>query len=480
MNHGRALPGTHRGGRAGVDVGQQREVTDVSGTGLRRTPGPWPLRMVNPIHHYEWGSRTALAWMQGREPSGRPEAELWMGAHPLAPSRLTAVDGSEEPLDTLVAESPVQMLGSGVGHRFDDRLPFLLKVLAFDQPLSVQVHPDAAHARRAWEAQRAREAAAERGDADGDAGTATPEPDTQDGGTTPDRPDPHYYPDPYAKPELLYALQPIDAMCGFRSADRARELIALLRCERLSNLTDELDGDDPEEQRLHRAFTRLLHWPTEDRTGLATDVGRLSRALLASAGGPGSGPSAQDRRALTWCSRLSRLYPEDPLVAAPLLLDLFRLDPGDTLFVPAGAPHAYLYGLGVEVMASSDNVLRAGLTLKPIAVEELLQVVDGTTRPVRHLPQVQLGPFEVAWRPGAGDFQLTRIRLPHGAPVAVYPFLAGPQVLLCTAGTVTVQVGARDVVLRPGESAFIGASGGPVSVTGPGELFRAAAGEATD
>ncbi len=178
-----------------------------------------------------------------------------------------------------------------------------------------------------------------------------------------------------------------------------------------------------------------------------------------------------------WCSRLSRLYPKDPLVAAPLLLDLFRLEPGATLFVPAGAPHAYLYGLGVEIMASSDNVLRAGLTHKPIAVEELLRVVDGTTRPVRDLVEVPLGPFEVAWRPPVEEFQLTRLRLPDQAPTAVYPFVAGPQVLLCTLGSVAVEANGVAVSLRPGESAFVGAGGGPLTVSGPGEVFRAAAGQ---
>ncbi|MEJ2579674.1 MAG: mannose-6-phosphate isomerase, class I [Kineosporiaceae bacterium] len=437
--------------------------------------------MVNPIHHYEWGSRTALAWIQGREPSGRPEAELWMGAHPLAPSRLIAADGTEHDLDALVTDSPIETLGARASSRFDGRLPFLLKVLAFDQPLSVQVHPDAAHARRAWEAQQERTAtapadaaASSEAGSEAEVGTGTGvEARNGSGHTT----DPHYYSDPYAKPEMLYALQPIDAMCGFRSAERARELVELLDCDRLSELAADLTSEEAsEEDRLRRAFARLLHWPAEDRAGLAADLGKRARVLLATAGGRGTGPSATDRRALTWCSRLSRLYPEDPLVAAPLLLDLFRLDPGDTLFVPAGAPHAYLYGLGVEIMANTDNVLRAGLTHKPVAVDELLQVVDSATRPVRQLPQVQLGPFEVTWRLPVDEFRLTRLRLPHDVPVSAWPYLSGPQVLLCSAGTVTVHVGGRTEVLTPGESVFLGAGGGPLSVNGPGELFRAATG----
>jgi mannose-6-phosphate isomerase len=177
-----------------------------------------------------------------------------------------------------------------------------------------------------------------------------------------------------------------------------------------------------------------------------------------------------------WVSRLAHQYPKDALVVAPLLLDLVLLQPGETLFVPAGAPHAYLHGTGVEIMANSDNVLRAGLTPKPVAVEELLHVVDGRSRPQRHLPEIELGPGEVAWRPPVPFFQLTRLR-PDGGRLAAHPSVTGPQVLLCTAGEVTVGCpGAHDLVLRAGASAFVGAGAGPVEVRGSGEVFRAAVG----
>jgi mannose-6-phosphate isomerase len=163
-------------------------------------------------------------------------------------------------------------------------------------------------------------------------------------------------------------------------------------------------------------------------------------------------------------------------VVAPLLLDLVLLRPGETLFVPAGAPHAYLHGTGVEIMANSDNVLRAGLTHKPVAVEELLHVVDGRSRPQRDVPEVELGPGEVAWRPPLPWFQLTRLR-PAGQVLTAHPSVTGPQVLLCTAGEVTVGCpdGSR-LVLRAGSSAFVGAGAGRLEVRGYGELFRAAVG----
>jgi mannose-6-phosphate isomerase len=137
--------------------------------------------------------------------------------------------------------------------------------------------------------------------------------------------------------------------------------------------------------------------------------------------------------------------------------------------VPAGAPHAYLDGLGVEIMGNSDNVLRAGLTHKPIAVEELLQVVDGRTRTVRDLPVEQLGAHEVTWLSPAPEFRLGRLRLDGSRAVRASAAVSGPQIFLCTSGRVRV----GDVVLQSGESAFVGAAAGPVVLQGAGEVFRA-------
>jgi len=287
----------------------------------------------------------------------------------------------------------------------------------------------------------------------------------------------HRYADPYAKPELIYALEPIDALCGFRSTAEAARLLGLLRSDRLAFVASPLHTPGAEHDQLQRAFRLLVTWPEDDRAGLAADVARESRRLLLAAGSHRDGTlEPQDRRSLTWASRLAAMYPKDPLVAAPFLLDLLSLDVGHTLFVPAGAPHAYLHGLGVEVMGSSDNTLRAGLTNKPIAIDELLAVVDGRSRPVRDLPEVPASPHEVLWRPDVAEFQLSRLRLSGPAPVQAYPHLVGPQIVLCTKGAVTVTCGGTGLELTAGESAFLGASSPPMTLTGPGEIFRAAAG----
>jgi mannose-6-phosphate isomerase len=376
-----------------------------------------------------------------------------MGAHPAAPSALQAPDGAEHRLDELVAADPEGLLGAEVAARFDGRLPFLLKVLAIARPLSLQVHPDRERARNgfAGEIQVLGE---------------------------------HEYVDPYPKPELLYALEPVEALCGFRPAADAVRLLAELDGPRAATIAEPLhlasrasnsNGTD-ETRALEEAFRRLVTWPDDDRADLAADAADEAARLLARAGRDGEPAlSATDRLALEWVTRLADQHPKDPLVTAPLLLDLVCLERGETLFVPAGTPHAYLYGTGVEIMGNSDNVLRAGLTHKAIAVEELLHVVDGRSRPHRDLPEVGLGDHEVAWRPPVPEFQLTRVRVPAGGHIEVEE-LPGPQIVLCTAGRVLVRRGGTELLLGPGESAFAAADAGSLLLTGPGEVFRAAAG----
>jgi mannose-6-phosphate isomerase len=432
-----------------------RQPTGEAGTGVNVPPlGPWPQIMDNPIRDYEWGSTTALARLQGRPSTGEPEAELWMGAHPSAPSRLLTpgcpADGAGQSLDSLVARRPLDLLGGEVFDRFGPRLPFLLKILAISRPLSVQVHPTADRARDAFES------------------TAENE-----GG--------RYYVDPHPKPELLYALEPIDAMCGFRPVQDALRLLGLVGGERMTAVAEVLRGAGDDTDRIEAAFEKLVTWPDDDRHALVTEIRGATRRLLNEAGPqrPGRAVSPEDRRALTWAGRLTRQHQADPLVAAPFILDVVQLQPGQTLFVPAGAPHAYLHGLGVEIMGNSDNVLRAGLTHKPIAVEELLRIVHGGSRPQRDIHESWVSPYEVIWSAGVAEFRLSRIWLHEPRAITAYPKIAGPQIILCTAGSARISCGGHDVELAPGRSAFVGATAGPVTLTGPGEVFRAFTGDLT-
>jgi mannose-6-phosphate isomerase len=393
----------------------------------------WPQLMRNPIRGYDWGSTTVLAALQGRRPSGQPEAELWLGAHPSDPSFLVDHRGVARPLDALVAEEPQTVLGERVRRRFDDRLPYLLKVLAIDHPLSLQVHPTAERARAAF----------------------TGEVQALGG---------HEYVDAWPKPELVYALQPLDALCGFRHVDETERLLAVM--------AEGSDDDDPVFAALRTAIKQceagthpmvdvlrvLVTWPSDQRARLVRHVAAACTTVLADR----ATLAPADAAAIDWARRLCGYFPADPLVTAPFLLDLVRLEVGEVLYVPAGAPHAYLHGVGVEIMANSDNVVRAGLTHKAVAVEELLHIVDGDSRPVRDVPTVALGEHETAWVSPAEQFQLGRVDVPAGTSTTLAR-VDSPQVLLCLSGLVDVVVSGQTVAaeqgavrLSPGQSAFVG------------------------
>jgi mannose-6-phosphate isomerase len=411
--------------------------------------------MRNRIQDYDWGSTSALALLQSRTPGGGPEAELWMGAHPAAPSDLLTADGRQFPLPEAVRQFPEAMLGPATLQRFGPRLPFMLKVLAIARPLSVQVHPDAARAAEAYR------------------------PD----GRSP-------YVDSFHKPEMLYALEPMEALFGFRTPVQAAMLIARLGSERLTPLIEILEGSGPDAEstarpgvgtpavvadeaaRLHAALALLVSWPVIDRAALLAEIAAGSMRLQATG-------NTDYPEAFGWVDRLVGLHPADPMVLAPLLLDLVRLSPGQTLFVAAGLPHCYLTGVGVEILASSDNVLRAGLTSKATDTAELLRVID--TRPCvpSGIVPEPLGEHEQVWRPDVDEFQLSRITIvskDDATPVPADPSITGPQILLCTRGKVQVRAGERTVQLISGGSAFVSAQAGPITVSGDGEIFRAAVG----
>jgi mannose-6-phosphate isomerase len=416
-------------------------------TAVSAVPALTPMR--NPIQDYVWGSTSALALLQSRTPNGGAEAELWMGAHPSAPSDLQLDDDQVLSLPEAVSRFPEAVLGPDVLAHFGPRLPFMLKVLAIARPLSVQVHPNADQAREGY----------------------------RPGATRP-------YVDEFHKPEMLYALEPIEALIGFRSAAQAAMLLGRLQCGRLAGLIEMLtgitdDGSDvpvedlPQESvRLHTALSTLIRWPLADRAALVAEIATASGRVRAAG-------NIDYPEAFGWLDRLVGLHPADPMVLAPLLLDLTRLSPGQTIFVAAGLPHCYLSGLGVEILASSDNVLRAGLTSKPVEVDELLRVID--TRPgiPRAVPPMSLSDHETGWRPDVTEFQLSRVVVSSAdevAEVAADRSIVGPQILLCTRGKVQVRAGTRTVQLIGGFSLFVTAEAEPLSFSGDGEIFRAAAG----
>ncbi len=390
--------------------------------------------LENTVQPYAWGSRTAIAELRGEHvPSPGPQAELWMGAHPAAPSRVLR-DGVRLTLAEAIARDPERELGRSAVAEHGPELPFLLKVLAAEQPLSLQAHPDARQARAGFDREEA-------------AGIPRDSPERS-------------YRDPWPKPELLCALSPFEALCGFRPAAEAAALLDELAVAELAPVRERLGGA-PGPDGVREAFTWLVTLPTEARAPLA-------RATAAAAARLATGPHAD---VLAWVRRLGALHPANPGVAAVLLLRLVHLEPGQALYLAAGSMHAYLRGVGVEVMASSDNVLRGGLTPKHVDVPELLRVLRFGAEPAPVVRPRPGGPGERVYATPARQFELSRIDLSGGAFEAA---VGGPELLLCTEGEATAEGAGQRLALPRGASAFVPASTGRYALVGRGAVFRAA------
>ncbi|MFD4602191.1 mannose-6-phosphate isomerase, class I [Streptomyces sp. NPDC058464] len=374
----------------------------------------------NTIRPYAWGSTTAIPKLLGVEPSGEPQAEMWMGAHPGAPSR-TARGTLVEVIDA----DPKAELGEAAVGRFGPRLPFLLKILAAGAPLSLQVHPNLEQAREGYEDEERR-------------------------GIPIDAPHRNYK-DANHKPELICALTEFDGLCGFRDPERTAELLDGLGVDSLKPYVDLLRAH-PEEAALREVLTAIL---SADREEMAHTVAEATAACTRLGGD--YAPYAD----------IAHHYPGDPGVIAAMLLNHVRLQPGEALFLGAGIPHAYLNGLGVEIMANSDNVLRCGLTPKHVDVPELLRVVRFEAGDAGVLRPEAAPDGEEVYETPIDEFRLSRYVLPEGT-AAHDLTLQTPQILLCTAGT--VRVGEYD--LAPGRSVFVPA-GEKAEVSGAGTVFRA-------
>ncbi|WP_405900825.1 mannose-6-phosphate isomerase, class I [Streptomyces sp. NBC_00727] len=386
--------------------------------------------LVSTVRSYAWGSTTALPGLLGTAPDGRPQAELWTGAHPGAPSLVRRPDG-DLPLDAVIEAAPAAELGEQVLRRFGPRLPFLLKLLAADAPLSLQVHPDLAQAAVGFRIENA-------------AGVALDAPHRS-------------YRDDNHKPEMVVALGEFEGLCGFRTPSECAGLLAALGLGELAPYCQAL-RTRPEEEALRAVFSAFLAPPPGLVAAVSAAVARVAWR---------DGPYRKD---FTIYDSVARAYPGDAGLLAALMLRTVRLAPGEALFLGAGVPHAYVRGLAVEIMAASDNVLRCGLTSKHMDTAELLRVVRFAAPPVRVLTPTAYGAEEVYPAP-VDDFRLSRVRAAEGDPAVVLE-AGAPQILVCTSGQVRL-VGPQGVVqLRPGGSAYAPA-GERVTVEGDGELYRA-------
>lgn len=391
------------------------------------------LLLDNPVRAYGWGSTTVIPDLLGREPDSTPHAELWVGAHPDDPSRIA---GTADTLLTHIDADLDSTLGDAVLDTLGARLPFLLKLLAVEKPLSLQVHPSRAQARAGYRAEQA-------------AGIASNAPERN-------------YRDDNHKPELICALSTFDALCGLRPVEATRRFLDALAVPALQAETARLEAGGDGVRDVVARWLRLDDARVADRV---TDVRSAAATLV------GDDEFSLEGETI---AQLAAAHPGDGGVLVALLLNRVRLAPGEALYLPAGRPHAYLHGTGVEIMASSDNVLRGGLTDKHVDVDELLRVLDPTPAPVevlRPVPTAAGATYDVA----LPDFALSMLHLDG---VAFDLPSGSPQLMLAlSTGAVVDQQGHR-TGLSPGQAAFVGAQEPQVRVSGSGLVARATTGRA--
>jgi mannose-6-phosphate isomerase len=346
-----------------------------------------------------------------------------MGAHESAPSVLPSGDS----LYDVVSAGPSDVLGEETAERFEGRFPFLAKLLAAAQPLSIQAHPSREQAIDGYA----------RDEADGIPREAA------------DR----NYKDAWPKPEILIALEPFDALVGFRPLEATVALLDALQPIGFEELTDLLrDGT------LREAFTQFM---SSDRDSIRPLVAALAEACTSYAGEA----FARERETI---ARLCEDFPDDPGVLAALLLNRVRLERFEAVYLPAGNVHAYLRGLGFEVMANSDNVLRGGLTSKHVDVPELVSVVDFEPLADPVLTATPAADGVSAYETGCEYFAVHRVDL-DGAERTVDG--VGPRIICCVAGTVDAVGKESAVTLSTGQSAFATGPEGPCILRGSGTAF---------
>ncbi|MGP3592045.1 mannose-6-phosphate isomerase [Vagococcus sp. WN89Y] len=384
-------------------------------------------KLINSVQNYAWGSKTALTDLYGvANPDNLPMAELWMGAHPKSSSKVVDASGQTRPLREIIDADKNRLLGEAVAARFGE-LPFLFKVLCADQPLSIQVHPNKKNSEIGFAKENA-------------AGIALDAAERN-------------YKDPNHKPELVFALTPFLAMNAFREF---ADIVSLLQPVAGAHPAIAHFLQAPGADRLRELFAALLNMQGEEKS--------RALAVLKSALDSHTGEPWQTIRTI------AEFYPQDSGLFSPLLLNVVKLNPGEAMFLFAETPHAYLQGVALEVMANSDNVLRAGLTPKYIDIPELVANVKFTPKPADELltQPVQNG-SELDFPIPVDDFAFSLHAL-SAAETALAQNSAA--IVFCVEGEAVLSKGDERLVLKPGESAFISAAESPVAVSGTGRVAR--------
>jgi len=392
--------------------------------------------LKNTIQEYAWGSYTAIPELLGNDsPANTPQAELWMGAHPKAPSKVKC-NGKWLSLLELIEKNSQDILGEKVAPKFKYRLPYLFKVLAAAKPLSIQAHPSTGQAREGFERENKLKIPL-------------------------DAPARNYKDDNH-KPECICALTPFWALNGFR---KISDIIFLMDKICPPGLKKDFDlfRHQPDSRGLKEFFKTMMIMDRTTQKQIINDAVKNAGQL-------------QDKnKAYQWITDLNEEYPSDIGVLSPILLNLICLEPGQAMFLPAGTLHAYLDGVGIELMANSDNVLRGGLTPKHVDVTELLNVLNFEERDSNILNMETINPCEQGYESHAQEFALSVIKVK--TDMNYYSLdKKSVEILLCTDGDAVVVdlAGNNRVEIKKGVSILIPAVVKKYSIIGDAVLYKAA------
>jgi mannose-6-phosphate isomerase len=396
--------------------------------------------LKNEIKEYHWGSRIFIPQLTGmRSPCQRPQAEMWLGAHPGASSMAT-VDNKQIRLREIIKNDPVGALGKSVSDKFSGDLPFLFKVLSAARPLSLQAHPNKAQARLGFAREDSKDIPIE---------------------------SPHRtYKDQNHKPEMICALTHLWAFKGFRRNKDIIDLMDMVGASSVGVQTELLRRQD-ENEGLKGFFTSLLTMEKGKQEMVIEKIMGIVNGLEAS------------EPAFEWIIKLYREFPGDIGVLSPLFLNVVCLEPMEAIYITSGELHGYLEGSGLELMANSDNVIRGGLTPKHVDVKELLDILDFAPHEPEIIRPEQAGNNEAIYRTGNHEFVLSVITLHGGGREgSIYrgPAARGPEIIICTEGKANItDINKRDSLdISKGLSFFIPASVEAYIIKGEATIFKAA------
>ncbi|MFA9498404.1 MAG: mannose-6-phosphate isomerase, class I [Deltaproteobacteria bacterium] len=392
--------------------------------------------LKNVVQEYAWGSYTAIPELLGHDaPASTPQAELWMGAHPKAPS-MVKCDGVWFSLLELISKNPQNILGEKVAEKFDSRLPYLFKVLAAAKPLSIQAHPSLIQAKEGFERENRLKIPLDAYHRN--------------------------YKDDNHKPECICAMTDFWALNGFRKISDILSLMEKICPPGLKTSLDLL-REQPDSMGLKNFFQALMTLDGKKQAEIIADAIKNVQNF------------ADDHPAYQWMINLHKEYPKDIGVFSPIMLNLVCLKPGEAMFLPAGELHAYLDGVGIELMANSDNVLRGGLTPKHIDVQELLNVLNFEEREINILFAGEIDECECAYESFAEEFFLSVISVTEEIGYRSAD-RRSVEIILCTDGRATItDLGKNEsVFVERGKSIIIPAVVEKYCIEGDATFYKAA------